>query len=220
MKAYRINMSSWSASFRYPNLISGYQPSLSAPPLSTIYGLISAAAGYYVSARHLPLGYVFKFSAQTIDLETIYQFAGKSNRLTTKSNVIRRQILFDTSLWLYIDDVRTAECFFNPKFQMLLGRSNDLACVKSVEAIELEPLVQLSRLKGTIVPMQTVPLGAPIQALPVCFTDEIPRCGMMTRPFFLLDYDFKQPEPIDANGYYDSELDFQIYWHDYRASFS
>ncbi len=49
MKAYRIHLTSWTASFRYPNLISGYQPSLVVPPLATIYGLISAAAGDYIS---------------------------------------------------------------------------------------------------------------------------------------------------------------------------
>jgi len=45
MKVYRIHVTSWTASFRYPNMISGYQPTLSAPPLSTINGLISAAKG-------------------------------------------------------------------------------------------------------------------------------------------------------------------------------
>jgi len=36
MKVFRIDITSWTASFRYPNLISGVQPTLEVPPLSTI----------------------------------------------------------------------------------------------------------------------------------------------------------------------------------------
>ncbi|GBC60650.1 type I-B CRISPR-associated protein Cas5 [Desulfonema ishimotonii] len=219
MKAYRIHITSWTASFRYPNLISGFQPSLPVPPLSTIYGLISAAAGNYVCASDVAAGYVFRHEGQTIDLETIYQFSVKSP-LKTKSNVIRRQILFDTALWLYLEDAEIAERFLTPEFQLLLGRSGDLASVVSVDETELEPEATLDRLRGTVVPMKTVPLGAPIQALPVSFTNEIPRRNMGTRPFFMLEHDFDQPEPIPESGFYDPALGFQIYWHDYRDEMS
>lgn len=215
MKAYRVHITSWTASFRYPNLISGYQPSLFVPPLSTIYGLISAAAGVYICARDVPVGYLFDFETQTIDLETIYQFSSKGNRLLTKPNVIRRQILFDNSLWLYFSDVKIADFFCNPRFQLLLGRSNDLASVISVDGIDFEPRMNLTKLKGTSVPMESVALNAPIQALPVSFTNEIPRRGMGTRPFFLLDCDYKQHEPVYKEGFYDPQLDHEIYWHDY-----
>ncbi len=216
MKVYRIHITSWTASFRYPNLISGFQPSLVVPPLSTIYGLISAAAGRYICADDLPLGYIFKFGSQIIDLETIYQISSKGNWLQTKPNVIRRQILFDASLRLYIEEASIAHCFYNPVFQLLLGRSGDLASVRAIEEIELQRVDKLERLRGTIVPMKTIPLGAPIQPLPISFTNEIPRRNIGTRPFFLLEYDFKQPEPLPEIGFYDAELEEQIYWHDYR----
>jgi len=217
MKGYRITLSSWTASFRYPNLISGYQPSLVVPPLSTIYGLISAAAGKYVSARDLALGYVFKFEHQAIELETIYQFNKKSSPLTTKSNIIRRQILFDNTLWIYGDTPTLAEIFRQPHFQMLLGRSNDLAMVESIQEIDLEPLHELTGLKGTLIPMGTIPMAAPIQALPISFTEDIPRRNIGTRPFFLLDYDYQQIEPVSTRGFFDEELKHQIYWHDYTG---
>lgn len=218
MKAYRIILSSWTASFRYPNLISGYQPSLFVPPPSTIFGLISSAVGDYVSAREAAMGYVFKFDAQTIELETIYQVNAKSSPLTTKSNVIRRQVLFDNTLWLYVTDPRIAEAFASPYFQLLLGRSNDLAAVDGIDEIELAQLTELRALKGTAVPMGTVPLGAPLQALPLSFSNEIPRRNLATRPFFLLDHDYRQSEPLPLGGYYDSELAHEIYWHDYTGA--
>lgn len=218
MKAYKIQLTSWTASFRYPNLISGYQPSLPVPPLATVYGLVSAAAGDYVDAGDIALGYVFRSASQTIELETIYQFSSKSTRLVTKSNVIRRQILFDTSLWLYVTNAEVAESFLSPHFQLLLGRSNDLATVDAVEEIELEPRTELSGLKGTVVPMGSVPMAAPVQALPIGFTHEIPRRGIGTRPFFLLEYDYEQPEAIPAQGFYDVQSGYEIYWHDYMGS--
>ena len=218
MKAFRIHITSWTASFRYPNLISGYQPSLVVPPLSTIYGLISSAMGDYISPYGIGLGYVFKFGSQTIDIETIYQITSKSSPLKTKHNVIRRQILFDNNLWLYVYGSSVARAFMEPQFQLLLGRSNDLASVISVKEIELQELNELTALKGTTVPMGPVPLSAPIQALPIGFTNEIPRRGIGTRPFFLLEFNYKQPECIKELGFSDSELDYQIYWHDYRNS--
>ncbi|MBW2119762.1 MAG: type I-B CRISPR-associated protein Cas5 [Deltaproteobacteria bacterium] len=218
MKAYKIHITSWTASFRHPNLISGYQPSLTVPPLSTIYGLISSATGDYVSPFDIALGYVFKFDSQAIDIETIYQVNIKSSPLNTKQNVIRRQVLFDNNLWLYVHDPRVAEAFLNPQFQLLLGRSNDLASVISVGEIELEQIDELTKLKGTIIPMGVIPLSAPIQALPIGFTNEIPRRGIGTRPFFLLEYDYEQPEAIHESGYFDLELSCEIYWHDYREA--
>ncbi len=217
MKGYRITLSSWTASFRYPNLISGYQPSLPAPPPSTIYGLISAAAGRYTSASDLAVGYIFRFEHQAIELETIYQINKKSAALVTKSNIIRRQILFDNTLWLYLADVKTAEFFLEPHFQLLLGRSSDLASVISVNEIELLQLEKLANLKGTMVPMGTITLAAPVQALPLGFTDEIPRQNIGTKPFFMLEYDYRQLNPIPIKGFWDEELNHEIFWHNYTS---
>ena len=218
MTGYRIHLTSWTASFRYPNLISGFQPSLPVPPLSTIYGLISSAVGDYVSARDAAVGYVFKSECRTIELETIYQFNSKSSPLSTKSNVIRRQILFDNVLWLYVTDARIAEAFREPHYQLLLGRSNDLASVVSAEKTELESVEMLKALRGTVVPMGKIPLSAPLQALPISFTNEIPRRNIGTRPFFLLDYGYRQKESISVSGFSDPELKHEIYWHDYTES--
>lgn len=218
MRAYRINITSWTASFRYPNLISGFQPSLPVPPLSTLYGLISAAVGDYTSARDLAVGYVFKFSSQAIDLETIYQFNSKSSPLSTKPNVIRRQVLFDNTLLLYVADLTLAKAFLKPYFQLLLGRSNDLASVNSVEQVELQTVEELRELKGTIVPMGRASLSAPIQALPVSFTNETPRRNLGTRPFYLLEHDYRQMEPIPISGFCDPEMKIEVFWHDYTGA--
>src|SRR5688572_30363050 len=111
MKFYKIDISGWTASFRYPNLISGYQPTLEVPPLSTVLGLINAAAGKFVSYKNDKIGYYFEFDAIGTDLETIYQMDGngKTTNSIAKSNVIRRQFLFNPRLIIYTSNPQIAD---------------------------------------------------------------------------------------------------------------
>lgn len=103
MKIYRIKITSWTTSFRYPNIISGYQPTLDVPPISTVLGLINACAGHYIDYSHLDIGYYFKYQAKASDLETIYQieYDRGTAKKQVKSNVLSRQFLFDNTLYIY-----------------------------------------------------------------------------------------------------------------------
>ena len=150
MKIYRINISTWTASFRYPNMISGHQPTLPVPPLSTVIGLISAAKGNYFVPKTERIGYVFLYNAKTIDLETIYQIGyGKLREI--KSNVIKREILFETDLFLYTDNEQILEWIRKPKYPLLLGRSSDLASVNEIVEFEAAEKNFLDKLTGTII---------------------------------------------------------------------
>jgi CRISPR-associated protein Cas5t len=83
MKAYRVELNGWTASFRYPQLVSGTQPTLPLPPPSTIYGLVSAAVGQWVDPRDCRLAYVFQHAGKARDLETIYQFSNSASAKAT-----------------------------------------------------------------------------------------------------------------------------------------
>ena len=89
MRVYRIEITSWTASFRYPNVISGYQPTLLVPPLSTVLGMINACAGKYLDYKDEEIGYYFEYFAKSEDLETIYQIEAKDGipKKDVKSNV-------------------------------------------------------------------------------------------------------------------------------------
>jgi len=212
MKVYRVHISSWTASFRYPNMISGFQPTLPVPPLSTIYGLVSAAMGKYYTPENLDIGFVFLSNGKTVDLETIYQMNGTLKNI--KSNVIKREILFDNDLWIYTQNSKIANALKNPYFPLLLGRSGDLATVNSILEVDVEPKEQLSKLKGTIIPFSKYRIAGPIQALPIYFTDTIPRRNIGTKPYYLLDSNYRQSQPILANGFIDKELNFEVYWQE------
>ncbi|HEX8548048.1 MAG TPA: type I-B CRISPR-associated protein Cas5b [Cytophagaceae bacterium] len=190
MKFYKIDITGWTASFRYPNLISGFQPTLEVPPLSTVLGLINAAAGQFLSYNKESLGYYFEFDAKAIDLETIYQMDGngRTTNNSAKSNVIRREFLFNPHLIIYTSNSTIAEYFKKPVYSLVLGRMNDLATVNNIEAIDLTKSSQLSpiELKGQIIPVFPYLLSGMIQALPEYFTNTFPRKNLGTKPYSIV----------------------------------
>lgn len=189
MKCYKIEITSWTASFRYPNLISGFQPTLEVPPISTVLGLINAAAGYYQEYDKLSIGYYFEYEAKSVDLETIYQMSGKNGTASNnaKSNIMRREFLFNARLYIYLTDERLAEFFMNPVYPLVLGRMNDLATAKLYpEMILLRENTQPDKIKGQIIPFFPHRLPGKLQALPKYFTNTFPRNNIGTEPYSII----------------------------------
>ncbi|MBN2396667.1 MAG: type I-B CRISPR-associated protein Cas5 [Candidatus Atribacteria bacterium] len=213
MRVYRIHITSWTASFRYPNMISGYQPTLSAPPLSTLIGLISSAKGDFFVLDQEKIGFVFLYRDKTVDLETIYQMGQSNSQI--KSNVIKREFLSDTNLFLYTDSIEIASYFRKPQFQLLLGRSNDLASVQEIYELDVIEKNELTNVKGTIIPFAKHKVAAPLQALPVSFTNTIPRRNIGTQPYFIVD--FKSHVQIISLGFEDTIKEhnrWDVYWQE------
>jgi CRISPR-associated protein Cas5t len=190
MDCFKIEITSWTASFRYPNLISGFQPTLEVPPISTVLGIINAASGSYQAYNNPSLGYYFEYEAKSVDLETIYQMEGKGGTTSNnaKSNVIRREFLMNASLSLYIKDERVVKFFENPVYPLLLGRMNDLASIKSIKKIHLDETENAPKIKGQVVPFIPYYLAGQIQALPKYFTDTFPRNNIGTEPYSVISY--------------------------------
>ena len=189
MKFYRIEISSWTASFRYPNILSGIQPTLEVPPLSTVLGLINACAGKYLVHEGLNIGYYFEYAAKEVDLETIYQIERTEKNTPkneVKSNIIRREFLYDCRLYLYLQDENLVAYFIEPYFPLLLGRSCDLATVDRIQEVELEELRDMDQIRGQLIPFRENFLPGVIQALPQYFTDEIPRRNLGTIPYTIV----------------------------------
>jgi|SRR5581483_6512859 len=206
MNVTRIHLQGWTASFRYPMFISGFQPTLPVPPLSTIYGLLSAAKGNLVTPKDTDVGFVFISKGKAVDLETIYEL---SEPLRAKSNVCKREVLFEPELYLYILNSEFAGYFHNPHYPLLIGRSTELAMVKEIKEVELEERSSV-RLGYSLLPFPMDGIYGPIQALPTHFTDEIPRKAVDTRPFYLVDrfiqYD-RQPV------WFDVEKGWGVFFH-------
>lgn len=212
MRCYRIKITSWISSFRYPNLISGYQPTLQVPPISTVLGVINACAGRYLDHKLLPLGYYFEYSARSIDLETIYQIGLKKE---IKQNVIKREFLFENKLFIYLNNKEYIKYFRHPVYPLLLGRSTDLASVELVEEIELKEISSPTKIKGQIVPFNSCCLPGVIQALPKYFTNTIPRSNIGTEPYSVIPYNSADvPAPVKAYRDVIENKEVDIYFHE------
>jgi CRISPR-associated protein Cas5t len=223
MNIFRIDITSWTASFRYPNLISGVQPTLEVPPLSTVLGILNAASGKYLEHRNLEIGYYFEFAGKTFDLETIYMIPTDSKGRPSnnaKSNIIKREFMGDAKLSIYLNDEVVAGFLRNPYYDILLGRSGDLAKVALPVEVELEEVPKANKVKGQIVPLQGNFLPGKIQALPKYFTDEFPRNNLGTEPYSIIPY-YSTDFPTNLTAYRDrsqGKNGVDIYFHQVDTS--
>ena len=206
MKVLRVHITGWVSSFRNPLFISGFQPTLPLPPLSALYGILTAAKGDWVTPHDAAIGFVFHSQGKAVDLETIYEFGGK---LDAKSNINRREFLVQPELYLYTPEIWLKEAFERPRYPLLLGRSSDLATVKTIDEIELENKSETTY-QNTILPFPDPQLYGQVQALPTHFTAEIPRSPCGTRAYCLIT------EPIEYHGevLHDPEKKWGVYLHE------
>ena len=181
MKFLRILIEGWTASFRYPTFISGFQPTLPVPPLSTIYGLLSAVKGELVTPDDVQVGFVFESEAKSVDLETIYELKGLKGN---KSNVAKREFLYNPKLYLYIDNLEFKKFFEKPVYPVLLGRSSDLAFIKEIKEIVMD------KKSGINLGKTILPFG--------------------TKPYILMNQFFKYSNEC----FYDEEFDWGIWIHE------
>lgn len=219
MKIFKIDITSWTSSFKYPNLISGYQPTLEVPPVSTVLGLMNAVSGKYIQHYELKIGYYFEFEAKQVDLETIYQIEGHEKgfpKSTVKSNIVNREFLYNNRLIIYLEDRCLADLFRLPVYPILLGRSNDLATVNKVEEVDLSLIRSASKIKGQVVPLQGNYLPGMVQALPKYFTDTIPRKNLGTEAYSVIRFDAqdKQTDISALADYTPKGQEVHIYFHE------
>ena len=206
MKVTRVHITGWVASFRNPLFISGFQPTLPLPPLSAIYGILTAAKGQWVTPHDASVGFVFHSDGKAVDLETVYEFGGG---LDAKSNINKREFLVQPELYLYTPEMWLREAFERPRYPLLLGRSSDLATVKSIQEIELENRLETTY-QDTLLPFPDTQLYGQVQALPTHFTAEIPRSPCGTRAYCLITEKIKYTGDV----LHDSEKNWGVYLHE------
>ncbi|NLX87702.1 MAG: type I-B CRISPR-associated protein Cas5 [Clostridiales bacterium] len=208
MKCLRIKIRGWTSSFRYPVFISGFQPTLPVPPLSTVYGLISAARGQVIKPEEADVGYLFFSQAKAVDVETVYELEEKLK--VSKTNIIKREILYNPVLYLYTTCMEMKDWFRSPAYQLLLGRSSDLCSVEEIKEIDLEENLQDMKVGCTLVPFPFRGINGVLQALPTHFTMDLPRKAQGTRMFCIIDRLIK----YKGNEFlYDGEMEWGVYIH-------
>lgn len=178
IRAVRIVLTAYTASFRVPSFV-GHQLTLPVPPLSTIYGLLSAAAGRWILPRDVEwLAYRCEYEGKAMDLEAIITVERpkptEAARLVGR-NVLQREFLVMPCLTLYLPP-EWEIVFRKPRYPLLLGRTQDVAGVESITPVILES-VDEGEVSGVLLPLELVAnsqnrVGAWVHNLPIAFTAE------------------------------------------------
>jgi CRISPR-associated protein Cas5t len=206
MRVLRVHIRGWTASFRNPLFVVGFQPTLPVPPLSTLYGLLSAARGDPVTPDDASIGFVFMSAGKGVDLETVYEF--DKTRLKAKSNVYKREFLVDPELYLYTPALWLKPHLERPHYPLLLGRSTELAALVAVDEVELGQSQEVAY-QGTVLPFPMNQVYGPMQSLPTYFTQERPRRPQGIRPFYLITH----PIQYSGSALCDAQKGWGVYLH-------
>jgi CRISPR-associated protein Cas5t len=202
----RVVVTAYTASFCAPGML-GYQLTLPVPPLSTIYGLLSAAVGRWIAPNEVEwLAYRFEYEGRTADLEAIITVERKNaDTLPTFSgrNVVKREFLTMPRLTLYLPDCweQFLRC---PRYSLLLGRTQDVACVEGIEPVQLQS-VDEGALNGVLLPWEVIQqqqgrVHAWLQNLPIAFSDDSPRRPLGKHIFGVLDAHLRRAQ-VNAPGW-------------------
>jgi len=203
------------ASFRYPMFVVSYQPTYPVPPVSTMYGLLSAVKGSKVHLDEIKIGYIFESRGKGTDLERIYEYgigdATKKPVHRLGTNIVQREFLYDCTLTMYLSDVRFGKYFMNPAYSLLLGRQPDLAYVKKIESVNLEKRDDVV-INHTMIPF-TGEIPGQVISLPSDFTDTAERKPLQVKAYTIIT----TPQCI-SNGYFDTDTGTGVYIHDFTSA--
>ena len=170
MRAARVEVRAPVTSFRHPFFVTGRQPTLLIPPPSTVFGHCASALGAWPDPDAFFFGIHFTFRSRAQDLEhqhitqalgaktkTFVQTPSGPARATTEITVqpVCRDFLFDVRMTLYLP-LDLAAAFRAPVHTVVLGRSQDLAEITSVDEVDLARPVR-ARIEHTLLPLALRP---------------------------------------------------------------
>lgn len=169
MRALHARLEGLTASFRHPLLISGTQASLPLPAYTNVLGMLSACMGRFLSPRDARVGFEYGYRCRGFDLQTTVRLSldGKRRLLPHRkgSGILHREFHVGPKLDLYItsdqlDNIESA--LLSPVEAPRFGRSEDLAWVRFVRHIRLQP-ISAGNLGGTLLAEgATDALGLPL----------------------------------------------------------
>jgi CRISPR-associated protein Cas5t len=150
LEVVRVRIEAPATSFRYPHFLIGRQLTYDLPPPSTIYGHVASALGELPDRNSFRFGYHFQAAAKAADLEhqhvvtaagpkSGFDLDGHKHKTNIDANIQPhlREFVFRPVLTLYLDPPELGHALREPAFCVILGRSQDLACIVEVKEIAL-----------------------------------------------------------------------------------
>jgi len=146
MRVLKVVAEGLITSFRYPHFMQGVQPTFEMPPPATIYGHICSVLGERFDPEGVQFAVKFSFQERFRDIEHTHILSSATGKLkgTTIPKVLEgavnpfaRELLYRPRLTLYLNRPDWVEAFLNPRYPVVLGRSQDLFTYKKIDVIEL-----------------------------------------------------------------------------------
>ena len=230
MEMYKIVLKSDTAFFRNDVTCTSYQETFDCPPLSAIYGLIAAAYGEY--KYDFDIGYIFSSNYITTDFELILRKDSSKKEIYQKyifddrfdrndilrgcngTIPIKRNILVDCSLILYISKEEVAKSFEQPYYALLLGRTEDLATVvEKPRKVKLVDVKIGNKIGHTIIPLKEAQsLPGRISKMNIKITETYPRIVQKAGIYNILNEEWPLREANDSIKF-DPVLNEAVYIH-------
>ncbi|OLE51694.1 MAG: hypothetical protein AUG51_21715 [Acidobacteria bacterium 13_1_20CM_3_53_8] len=175
MRLLHVRLEGWTATFRLPLIYSGTALTAPVPPYSTLLGLIGNLAAREIKPHETRIGYKFQSAGTSYDLETTRRLELDKNTGRLKAQripgIATRQFHVRPELDLYLDNLNLREAFEQPANAPCLGRSQDVAWIKRIEEIEVEPCDE-GVVRGTLIPFPQAGAAGQILNLPDYFHNE------------------------------------------------
>lgn len=147
----KVEVSAPTASFRIPHVMIGRLPTFKMPPPATVYGYLAGALGEWFDPSGLQFSYIFTFEGIGEDLESAHIVersrgslwkGGPPRNIVGNVNPQRREFLFKPYMTLYLSGPKVHlqqidKAVKEPRFNSLLGRSQDLATCQRTAFVEL-----------------------------------------------------------------------------------
>jgi CRISPR-associated protein Cas5t len=151
LRVLRVQMAGTVTSFRYPHFAQGFQPTFEMPPPATLYGHICSAVGEYIPPASTEFAYHFTHSGRFVDFQEHLHFDDPVQPFP-----FNRELLYNPVLTLYLTDLSLEAAFRQPRYPVVLGRSQDLMTYTRVEVVTLERREQ-GYFEHTLLPLYMAP---------------------------------------------------------------
>lgn len=182
------------------------------PPLSTIYTLLSAAYGGWLTLKDIPVGFVFLGEQRSTELP-FYSFDQEDDHVTTEqSDLTSRGLTMveidEPQLWLYTPSTWILPYLKKPRYPLYWGKFGQRAYIVEIREIDLTPSKQ-AIYTNTLLPFPYDQISARVEWLPASLSPNVPRKPLDIRPFYLVMSKIK----LDIESMFDMQKGWSIFIH-------
>lgn len=151
-----IKFVGWTATPRFPFILSGNALCMPTPSYSMLLGMIGCCLGRIVKSSEVDIGFHYTFDTSENDLETRQrlEYKNKLKAHSKGSDAYSREFHINPMLTVWLNRVDWIDYFKYPLGTPALGRSQDLLKIKSERIIEANS-IETAKISGCMIPFSS-----------------------------------------------------------------